>query len=89
MNPAPNTQKQGGGREAVPVKSLRMVRPTDFPGNPAADTITTTTQTNVNRYEIEYQPWLRHHRVTWHAAGAKEPRVGYVHESSVAYWEPL
>lgn len=41
-----------------------------------------------SRHELEYHPWMRHHRVTFFPDSG-EPIVCMVHESRVARWEPL
>lgn len=44
---------------------------------------------NRPRYHIEYIPSMRHHRVAYFMASAKEPTtVVMIHEASVQSWEP-
>lgn len=42
-----------------------------------------------SRHEIQYEPWLRAFRVTYHAPEAKAPQVVYVPEGRVVVWYPL
>lgn len=75
--------------EAVKVRTIKFVAPTDIPGAPLPSGITAKDVSNETHYEIEWQPWTRHHRIVWFEAGKKDPsRILMIHESRIAIWEP-
>lgn len=82
--------KQPARPEAIRVRVLKFVGPTDVPGGAMPTTLTARdpSRTNQGGHDIEYQPWLRHHRVAWYEPTKKEPtRVVMIHESRVLSWE--
>lgn len=80
-------------RTAIPVKELRfsqhVVMP--MPGTHGGHDhrvhalIAGTSNGRDVTIDIEYRPWMRHHRVTWQRG--EQQGVFYVHES-VATWVP-
>lgn len=81
----------GGGKEPIPVKMLRfrVGENVDLPGKIGATSITTTLDAKAGqaRHVVEYMPWLRAHRVTFHPVGKGAVEVRFVPESW-ATWEP-
>lgn len=78
--------------EAVRVRVLRFQHQMDIPGGTVQNSLSgrgpDTPPHAAPRYEIEYQPWSRHHRVAWIEVGKTEPtKVLYVHETQVLSWE--
>lgn len=76
----------------MPVKILRLVRPTQVPGYPQTDVISTQTTPDKRSWTIEYIPQMRHHRIDFYNPNASKEedrhRVGFVHETHVSVWEP-
>lgn len=90
-------------RRGIPVARIRFKGPQGGPrgnsgmvGEPSdlrnrRHAEASSTDRNTSKHEMEYQPWHRHHQVSYFGAGPDGPPtcVFYVHESSVAWWEPL
>jgi hypothetical protein len=76
--------------EAIRVRRLTFTRAMDMPGMSMPNQVTAKDGAkNATRFEIEYQPWVRHHRVAWFEPGKDEPTaVRMIHESKVDSWEP-
>ncbi len=74
------------GGKSIPVRVLRFREPMDIPGKNVATSVTTSTQANVSRWDIEYLPHLRHHRVTYQPLDGA-PQVLMLHETTCS-WEP-
>lgn len=81
------------GPGGMPVKMLRLVRPTQLPGYPQTDVISTQVTPDRRSWVIEYIPQMRHHRIDFYNPNATKDedkhRVGFVHETHVSVWEPL
>lgn len=77
----------GEGRQPIPVRVLTFPRPTDLPGKSGASSVTASTDSVANRWELAFLPWLRSYRVTYYPPG-EGPRVKYIPESWAA-WEAL
>lgn len=78
--------------ERIPVRVLRFghANPTEIPGASGQTSITAQSdKKNQSRYEIEFIPAWRHHRVVFHAVDRDTPTVTMVHESKVSSWEPV
>jgi hypothetical protein len=72
----------------IPVRRLNLVRPMQVPGYPATQAVETRELANGERWEIEFIPQLRHHRIThWPAQLAKPVKTEYLHEQHVVTWE--
>lgn len=79
------------GTIRVKVLYFRTPIVVDVPGKASASSVSSSPRgmTAGNRWEIEYQPFLRHHRISFFAPGDLIPRrVVYVHESW-CWWEAL
>jgi hypothetical protein len=85
---APNLELPRG----IPVKMMRLVRPTQVPGHPQTDVVQAVKQPNGQQWEIEYVPQMRHHRITFtnpnESDDTKKVRTAFVHETHVSVWEP-
>lgn len=87
-------QKPPADRTPIPVRRLRMRNDMglEFPGCQGKSTVESKPEDfgkSVAHWIIEYLPWMRHHRVTWHQAGGdKEPVVEMFHEAIVS-WRPM
>ncbi len=72
-----------------PVRKLLLRDKIALPIGGVTDTLLAVPEPNRARYAIEYIPSLRHHRVMYFGAGAKEPTsVMMFGESATMYWEP-
>ncbi len=73
---------------SIPVAILNFRMPTDVVGKKQASAVSAKVEGNRAHWVIEYEPWWRHHRVTY-----KRPQmpdeVCYVHESHVSSWWPV
>lgn len=89
-DPAPS-RGSSGEQAAIPVKVLYFRNPivVDIPGKQAAASVVSTSEGRAgSRWLVQYEPWLRHHRISYFAPGDIEPRrVVLVHESW-CWWEP-
>lgn len=83
MNDKPQPNKPA----SIPVKTLRFASPLDVPGRTGASALSVRKQDNAGTYLIEYQPQLRHHKVTYSRTG-QATEVRYIHECHVQSWEP-
>lgn len=73
----------------IAVRLMRLHRPMQVPGKQADDNIKAETLPNGRRWEIEYIPQFRHHKITFFdPERKKEPESGFVHESHVLTWYP-
>ncbi len=55
----------------------------------SGDAIKACTDVGRKQVSITFTPQMRHLRVEVTEPGGKPPRVAYIHESNVAYWEPV
>lgn len=69
--------------DPIPVKYLRFNIPMDAPGLQVASSCTAG-----ERFVIEYQPWLRHHRIEYRPQTGPV-KVAFVPEAHVKSWEPM
>lgn len=85
-NPASRTELPRG----IPVALLRFVRPLQVPGQQSGDSVKAETLANGRRWEIEFIPQMRHHKITFFDAERQKdgPDVGFVHEVHVLSWKP-
>ncbi len=76
--------------EAIAVRVLKFDRPTDVPGKNVADSVTCKpVAEGGRRWEVEFQPWIRHHRITYFEPDKNAtPDVMFIHESRCT-WKPL
>lgn len=77
------------GAVGIPVRVLRFRQPIDIPGADVVTSCNSNGKSNQRRWEIEYQPWMRHHKVTYRDPARESAEVGYVHESAVSCWIPV
>jgi len=85
-----NEPKQQSNRpEPIAVKQIRFVGHVDIPGKNQTQSVTAdpAKPKHQHHWTIEFMPWLRHHRVTWHGPGG-ESAVRMVPEAHVSTWEP-
>lgn len=89
-DPKQNTAPKPSRPEAVRVRMLKFSDPVDIPGATMPTSVKATYDaTNTPHHEIQYEPWHRHHRVSWFEAGKDEPsRIVMVPEARVMAWEP-
>lgn len=85
--------KPSADRTPIPVRVLHMRhgQGLDFPGRAGESSCTSKPEnfkTTTAHWVIEYLPWMRHHRVTFHPAGGEKSVVRMFHEAYVS-WEPL
>lgn len=81
----PDPFLQGG--KSIPVKTLWFRVSTDVPGKSGASSVTTSPDARPGqRWEVEFLPHMRHHRVTWYSPDG-ESVARMIHESQCT-WEP-
>lgn len=73
----------------IPVAVLRFAKPTQVPGHAVAPVIKTETSKSGKRWEIEFIPQLRHHRVTFYGVRDEPPQVLMIHETRIDNWDPV
>jgi hypothetical protein len=78
--------------DPIPVKALRFRQAVDLPGKTGASSVTATADDTKARHTIEFLPWLRAFRVTWHTLEVvdgvrRSPQQIMIHETW-ATWEP-
>lgn len=85
----PQAPTQGSRPEAILVKTIKFVagEHVDLPGKLGANSLTANPEAKPGqkRWQIDYEPAKRHHRVTFWDAGDAEPQVQYVHETWVTW----
>lgn len=70
--------------EPIPVRMMRCSEVIDCPGIGVAHGCTAGA-----KHRLEYWPWMRHHRIEFVHDPSKPPIVSFVHETKVAFWQPL
>lgn len=75
-------------REPIPVAILYFEKPTDIPGKHGASSVTSGRSPNGSGWDVEFLPWLRHHRVTFHPHGKEPAVVRMVSTERAPYWDP-
>lgn len=94
MNEKP-AEKSPSRQEPIPVRLLRFRQPTDVPGKTMASSLEANPERPTNKayYAIDFVPWLRMYKVTFHplevGTDGKRlaPKTVMVPESW-ATWEP-
>ena len=85
-------QKSAPKSEPIAVRIARFTQDIEIPGKSFTKSITSQPENKERRaswWEVQYMPWLRLHKITWHEAGeGRPPRSVFVPEALV-YWEPL
>ena len=78
------------GPAPIRVQFLIFSEAIDLPGRTGAQSVHhQMEQANAWRYDIQYYPHLRHHRVEAWKPAEQKSMVRMVHESKVKAWEPL
>lgn len=72
----------------IQVKRIKLYRPMQVPGRQADEDIKAETHPNKKRWEIQFVPQIRHHRITYWDGRNDEPEIAYVHETHVHEWWP-
>jgi hypothetical protein len=80
------TETKKPPRETIAVKNLTFYQP--HPNFNARNSLASESAANKGRVTIDFNPSMRHHRVEQFQIGGGS-KVRFVHESSVADWEPL
>lgn len=84
------TNQNNAPQQARPiaVRVVKFLAPTDVPGKNQASAVEAKEEPKGRaRWVLAYLPWMRHHQIT-HTDSTGATRIGYVHESCVASWEP-
>jgi hypothetical protein len=87
---ANTTTSKAPNVERIPVRTIQFghLYPTQIKGAAGQNSITASDQKNKSRYEIEFIPAWRHHRIVFHPIDGA-PVVYMVHEAKVETWEPM
>jgi hypothetical protein len=73
----------------IPIAWIWLDRQLKLPGHPATDHVEAKTLPNGTRWEIEYIPQIRAHRVTLYPGDpGKEIETEMLHEGFVIRWKP-
>ena len=84
----PNPSSNGDGRVEIAVSILKLVAPTDIPGNDSTSSVKAGGKLNERRWEIAYLPWMRHFKVSYFMPNQTEAtKVMHIHETRVSIWE--
>jgi hypothetical protein len=84
----PNPSSNDGGRVEIVVSILKLVAPTDVPGNDSTSSVKAGGKLNERRWEIAYLPWMRHFRITYLMPNqTTATKVMHLHETRVSIWE--
>jgi hypothetical protein len=77
--------------DAIPVKLVRFVAPTDVPGQDVANSLKTHGEANRRSWTIHYLPSQRHFRIVYcdpnTRGGEGVELTAFVHETRVSIWE--
>lgn len=74
--------------KAIPVAVLNFRMPTDVCGKKQSSAVASKVEKNRAHWLIEFQPWWRHHMITYRRPQFPD-EVCYVHEASVSSWFPV
>jgi hypothetical protein len=77
--------------DAIPVKLVRFVAPTDVPGQDVATNLKTHGEANRRSWTIHYLPSQRHFRIVYCDPNTRDGKgvelTAFVHETRVSIWE--